>query len=437
MKTKMFFLLFSFILLLNLEAMAQDSLSYLVIRSSPDGGGSEVTSVTMIADQSLTLYAAGYDTSNNFIGDQTAKWTTTGNLDKMEDDSTNIFIFSPLKCRPSSAGTIIATVGEFSDTTGIINVMGCGLCNIIIRDAPGGGGNEVNDTTLTTDQEFILYAAGYDESDNYMYDLTAKWTTTGTLDRMEEDSTNIFTFSPVTAPTSGSIRATAGNIMDGTGTISVSLGKLCYTKIWATPCDSSIVTLNPPSDMVCFPEYEDTTTAYVGDHLDLLAAGYDCSNNFITTIAITFDSTVAEFTGTLQCEVPSGTDFSLKLTFTEAGQGRVILNGTDTSGVIIVTENPLGLMSNETIPSEYRLEQAYPNPFNPSTTIKYNLAKAEHVTIEVYNNIGQKVEILVDHNMSAGEHKVEFNAMYLSSGVYYYRLVTANFADVKKIILMK
>ncbi len=92
-------------------------------------------------------------------------------------------------------------------------------------------------------------------------------------------------------------------------------------------------------------------------------------------------------------------------------------------------------------PTKFELLQNYPNPFNPSTTIKFGLQSDAKVTLEVYNTIGQKVATLVNEQMSAGYHQVEFNASNLASGIYFYR-ITANignkdFNQVKKFILMK
>lgn len=74
------------------------------------------------------------------------------------------------------------------------------------------------------------------------------------------------------------------------------------------------------------------------------------------------------------------------------------------------------------IPNEVALDQNYPNPFNPSTTIQYELPNNTDVTLTVYDVLGQKVATLVDENVEAGTHEVNFNASELSSGVYIYRL---------------
>jgi len=85
----------------------------------------------------------------------------------------------------------------------------------------------------------------------------------------------------------------------------------------------------------------------------------------------------------------------------------------------------------------YYLANCYPNPFNPSTNIKYNIAEEEEVSLIVYDILGNKVKTLVDAVESAGEHNVKFDGRELSSGVYIYKLVTRSFNATKKMILMK
>ena len=96
------------------------------------------------------------------------------------------------------------------------------------------------------------------------------------------------------------------------------------------------------------------------------------------------------------------------------------------------------------IPIEYKLSQNYPNPFNPSTTIKYSIPVVEtlratslHVTLKVYDILGKEVATLVNESRSAGNYKVEFDASKLTSGTYFYRLVSDNFSQTKKILLLK
>ncbi|HPI38005.1 MAG TPA: T9SS type A sorting domain-containing protein, partial [Ignavibacteriaceae bacterium] len=91
------------------------------------------------------------------------------------------------------------------------------------------------------------------------------------------------------------------------------------------------------------------------------------------------------------------------------------------------------------LPTEYTLEQNFPNPFNPSTTIKFGLPKDSKVTLEVYNIIGEKVTTLINGEMQAGIHNYQFSIdnYQLSSGIYIYKLTTEGFTSTKKFVLMK
>jgi hypothetical protein len=89
------------------------------------------------------------------------------------------------------------------------------------------------------------------------------------------------------------------------------------------------------------------------------------------------------------------------------------------------------------MPKQYALDQNFPNPFNPTTTIRYNIPAESKVTLKIYNLIGQEVATLVNTNQRMGEYTVQFDGAKLSSGVYFYRLTAGSFIQTKKLLLLK
>jgi hypothetical protein len=89
------------------------------------------------------------------------------------------------------------------------------------------------------------------------------------------------------------------------------------------------------------------------------------------------------------------------------------------------------------VPKDFMLYQNYPNPFNPTTTIKFAIPKAGFVKLAVYDMLGREVKTLVNESLGAGNYEVKFNSANLSSGIYFYKLITGDFTEVKKMSLIK
>ena len=104
---------------------------------------------------------------------------------------------------------------------------------------------------------------------------------------------------------------------------------------------------------------------------------------------------------------------------------------------LLYTTNGVQELSGNSIPKEYTLEQNYPNPFNPTTQIGYSVPKNGHVSLKVYNTLGQEVATLFSGVQNVGRYVVGFNASILASGVYLYRLQSENVTLTKKLVLMK
>jgi hypothetical protein len=100
------------------------------------------------------------------------------------------------------------------------------------------------------------------------------------------------------------------------------------------------------------------------------------------------------------------------------------------------------ILVNFTAPLEFTLDQNFPNPFNPSTTINYSIPNSSFVQLIVYNSIGQEIAILVNEIIEGGNHSVDFDASNLPSGIYLYKLTASGtngneFQNIKKMILLK
>ena len=141
----------------------------------------------------------------------------------------------------------------------------------------------------------------------------------------------------------------------------------------------------------------------------------------------TFSSENSEYPGgaVLSLEATAAGDFWLA-----TSEGAVRFRGEDAVTSINTPENPER-------PERYLLSQNYPNPFNPVTTIDYSLPENARVQLEVYNLLGQQVNVLVDKYQQAGRYTVRWNASDLSSGVYFYRIKTPGFTEVRKMTLLK
>jgi serine protease len=122
-----------------------------------------------------------------------------------------------------------------------------------------------------------------------------------------------------------------------------------------------------------------------------------------------------------------------------------VVKGTDLNNIKAnsqTAKNKYGLIgvepiSNE-VPLKYTLYQNYPNPFNPVTTLKFDLPRQDEATVKVYDILGRETIVLLSKKkLSAGSYEITFDAGSLSSGIYFYRIETQKFTDVKKMVLVK
>lgn len=214
--------------------------------------------------------------------------------------------------------------------------------------------------------------------------------------------------------------------------------------------DFATVKYNSAGDQVWLQRYNGTM-----DHIDeaksiivdstggVYVTGVSRNNstgNDITTIKYNYDGIqqwIAIFNGT----ATSNDDFGESIALDHMGNVYVTGYFSYSSSYDYITlkySQPIGInqLSNE-IPSAFRLDQNYPNPFNPVTNIRFAVAKTGLVTLKVYDISGREVALLVNEELSAGIFNFDFNASYLASGIYFYKLINKNYTDTKKMVLVK
>jgi hypothetical protein len=156
--------------------------------------------------------------------------------------------------------------------------------------------------------------------------------------------------------------------------------------------------------------------------------------------------------------VPANSTHYIRPNWPDLHQSLKILEDVGNTGIItdsiLVSNQTLGVKESpkQGIPRAFALEQNYPNPFNPSTTIRFQLPSnvnrngtpIYNVTVRIFNVLGQSIATVVNGELGAGDHSVDWNAGSNASGIYYYRLDATNTADagksftsVKKMILIK
>ncbi|MCW8811038.1 MAG: T9SS type A sorting domain-containing protein, partial [Ignavibacteriaceae bacterium] len=119
------------------------------------------------------------------------------------------------------------------------------------------------------------------------------------------------------------------------------------------------------------------------------------------------------------------------------GKIEITHNAAGSPDSVTVTGDGVTGVEDELQPLTYSLEQNYPNPFNPSTKIKYSVPQSSQVQIKIFDVLGNEIETLVNEEKRAGTYEINWNAINLPSGVYFYQLRAGEFVSTKKMILLK
>ena len=128
--------------------------------------------------------------------------------------------------------------------------------------------------------------------------------------------------------------------------------------------------------------------------------------------------------------------------YTSASANVTLSSGNNfTINNLVFTLNPLDRVGIQnigtTVSKDFVLHQNYPNPFNPETKIRFEVVAAKNINITVFDVLGKEVASLVNKKFTPGTYEVSFDASKLSSGIYFYKLITDDFVDTKKMMLIR
>lgn len=124
-----------------------------------------------------------------------------------------------------------------------------------------------------------------------------------------------------------------------------------------------------------------------------------------------------------------------RILFQAAGGGG---NNLYIDEIIVKPSQITGIIKySEEIPVNFSLLQNYPNPYNPSTKIRFDITVSSHVNLTVFDVTGRTISIIVNDKLNAGKYEITFSALNLPSGIYYYKLTAGGLSETRKMILLK
>ncbi|MFH0920724.1 MAG: LamG-like jellyroll fold domain-containing protein, partial [Fibrobacterota bacterium] len=253
------------------------AVSRIDIRSARSNGGASVDGPAYNADNLDTLFAAGYDALDHYLGDVTVAWSGTGSGNYLSLVSGDSVAFNPTLA--GLGGSIIAVYSSgVRDTVANIAVTPGAISYVIIRNAAGGGGGPVTTVSMTTLDTLNLYAAGYDADNNYISDVTVNWTKTlpnATLLISSGTSTKLVAQNTCSGIVSAD-HATATDGATGTLTVTAAVSRIDIR----SARNNGGASVDEPS--------------YTADAKDtLFTAGYDALDHYLGDVTVAWSGTGA------------------------------------------------------------------------------------------------------------------------------------------------
>jgi hypothetical protein len=205
---------------------------------------------------------------------------------------------------------------------------------------------------------------------------------------------------------------------------------------WATKVNGPILSVTDAGAVKSF-KYDITAKRFTGEfgvfHTGKARLEFTDSSGIVIDTSLSYDVTPLEtFILNDSTKIPPLADSVNIVIFDNENNFIGILISRTTEDLITDIKS----FTNYT-PAGFKLKQNYPNPFNPVTKINYSVPKMSFIKINVYDILGNEIATLVNEEKLAGDYAIEFNGSNLSSGIYFYRMQSGTFIDIKKFILMK
>jgi hypothetical protein len=302
------------------EAIAQ--LRYIKIIEGVTGNGTELGAKSLTADQTLTIHAAGYDASGNYLGDELVAWSVSGGIGTL---NATIGTTTTLDAQKAGSGLITANHETATgDTSGTITVSAGSPHHVKILSGASGATMEVTAVTMTSGEILVIHAGSFDADDNYAADVSVAWSLSGGIGTLSVTTGIATTFTAIAAGT-GLINADHATLLDdATGTIIVAPGPLSHVKVVEGASG------NGPELGARSLTTDQTLTVH--------AAGYDASGNYVGDQIVNWSMTGG--IGTLAPVLGTSTTLDAKVPGTGVITADHINATDDASGPITVLAGP-------------------------------------------------------------------------------------------------
>lgn len=188
---------------------------------------------------------------------------------------------------------------------------------------------------------------------------------------------------------------------------------------------------NKTMRIVIIPEFASGTFASISVASGILGTIHFHTNPFSSPQIITVDS--------INKAVPVGQNIfvTTRIEFSDVTGLITLLPSYEPGEIVIQSPTDAGDDNSSGLPRIFSVDQNFPNPFNPTTSLSFSLPKAGDVRVEVFNVLGQSVSLLADDRREAGVYSLSFNASSYPSGVYFYRVDYDGFSETRKMLLLK